>query len=103
MKRDKEAGRDSGIPITVRQLEAIIRISEALAKMEMCDEVDINHVEEALRLFTVSTLDSANKDRALAGEQLTEEDKAICTKLRSKSVAELLVGDGLVNLICKIG
>jgi len=75
MKRDKEAGRDSGIPITVRQLEAIIRISEALAKMEMCDEVYINHVEESLRLFTVSTLDSANKDRGLVGEQLTEEDK----------------------------
>jgi len=76
MKRDKDAGRDSGIPITVRQLEAIIRISEALAKMEMTDNVDITHVEEALRLFTVSTLDSANKDRALAGEQLTEEDKS---------------------------
>jgi len=76
MKRDKEQGRDSGIPITVRQLEAIIRISESLAKMEMCEDVDINHVEEALRLFTVSTLDSANKDRALAGDNLTEEDKA---------------------------
>merc|ERR1719359_1318713 len=30
MKEEKEAGRDGGIPITVRQLEAIIRISESL-------------------------------------------------------------------------
>jgi len=56
MKEEK-----SNIPITVRQLEAIIRISESLAKMQLRDEVEIGHVEEALRLFNVSTLDSANK------------------------------------------
>jgi DNA replication licensing factor MCM5 len=75
MKEDKEAGKDSAIPITVRQLEAIIRISESLAKMELKDEVDMSHVEEALRLFTVSTLDSANKDRAAMSENLSEEDR----------------------------
>jgi len=75
MKADKEAGRDSGIPITVRQLEAIIRISESLAKMEMKENVDNEHVEEALRLFTVSTLDSANKDKASMGDNISEEDK----------------------------
>lgn len=30
---------DPPIPITVRQLEALVRISEALARMEMCGEV----------------------------------------------------------------
>merc|ERR1719158_2218933 len=63
------------IPITVRQLEAIVRISESLAKMELKDDVDIEHVEEALRLFTVSTLDSANKDRASMSDQLTEQER----------------------------
>merc|ERR1719222_876221 len=75
MKQEKETGKDSGIPITVRQLEAIIRISESLAKMEMCDDVNIGHVEEALRLFTVSTLDSANVDRGVGVDTLTEEEK----------------------------
>jgi len=75
MKEEKDAGRDGGIPITVRQLEAIIRISESLAKMELKDDVDIEHVEEALRLFTVSTLDSANKDRASMSDQLTEQER----------------------------
>merc|ERR1712085_172671 len=75
MKEEKDAGQDSGIPITVRQLEAIVRISEALAKMEMKEEVDIEHVEEALRLFTVSTLDSANKDRGVGVDTLSEEEK----------------------------
>merc|ERR1719301_423834 len=73
MKQEKETGKDSGIPITVRQLEAIIRISESLAKMELRDAVDVSHVEEALRLFTVSTLDSANNDRGGTGVALTEE------------------------------
>merc|ERR1712066_800855 len=49
MKQDGEAT----IPITVRQLEAIIRISESLAKMELRDDVDTALVEEALRMFTV--------------------------------------------------
>merc|ERR1712194_56531 len=69
----KSAG--DSIPITVRQLEAIIRISESLAKMELRDEVDVEHVEEALRLFTVSTLDSTNKDRGSLGDNLSEEDR----------------------------
>jgi DNA replication licensing factor MCM5 len=72
MKQEKAT-----IPITVRQLEAIIRISESLSKMELRDDVDVGHVEEALRLFTVSTLDSANKDRATVGlDMLTEEERS---------------------------
>lgn len=65
----------SAIPITVRQLEAIARISESLAKMELKDEADVGHVEEALRMFTVSTLDSANKDRGVGVDSLTEQEK----------------------------
>merc|ERR1712151_535370 len=65
MKQEKAT-----IPITVRQLEAIIRISESLAKMELRDDVDIAHVEEALRMFTVSTLDAANRDRGTVGVDL---------------------------------
>ena len=48
------------VPITVRQLEAIVRISEALAKMSLCVEVTSEHVNEAIRLFKVSTLNAAN-------------------------------------------
>ncbi|XP_014247229.1 DNA replication licensing factor Mcm5 isoform X2 [Cimex lectularius] len=47
------------IPITVRQLEAIIRISESLAKLELQPFATEKHVNEALRLFNVSTLDAA--------------------------------------------
>ena len=45
----------TSVPITVRQLEAIIRISESLAKMSLSMYVDKRHVDEAIRLFKVST------------------------------------------------
>jgi DNA replication licensing factor MCM5 len=75
MKEEKEAGKGSAIPITVRQLEAIIRISESLAKMELCEDVNTEHVEEALRLFTVSTLDARNQNRGVGIDILTDEEK----------------------------
>ncbi|KAL7718307.1 DNA replication licensing factor MCM5 [Entamoeba marina] len=61
VREQKLSGDDDGdsVPITVRQLEAIIRISEALAKMTMSDIADENHVDEAIRLFNISTLNSA--------------------------------------------
>ena len=51
--------KTTGIPITVRQLEAIIRISESIAKMHLQTVVTKRHVEEAHRLFRVSTLNAA--------------------------------------------
>ncbi|KAK7291982.1 hypothetical protein RIF29_07576 [Crotalaria pallida] len=54
-----ETGEAAAIPITVRQLEAIIRLSEALAKMKLSNSANEEHVQEALRLFTVSTMDAA--------------------------------------------
>merc|ERR1712066_689127 len=65
------------IPITVRQLEAIIRISESLAKMELRDDVDVGHVEEAVRLFMRSTMDSSNKNREdMEPEEREEMERA---------------------------
>ena len=42
-----------------RQLEAVIRLSESLAKMQLLPFATEVHVDEALRLFQVSTLDAA--------------------------------------------
>lgn len=44
------------IPITVRQLEALVRLSESLAKMRLDSQVKSEDVAEALRLFRVSTM-----------------------------------------------
>jgi len=58
-KEAKTRKESSAIPITVRQLEAIVRISESLAKMELKDQANVNHVKEAVRLFQVATLAAA--------------------------------------------
>ena len=57
----------SSIPITVRQLEAIIRISESIAKMTLSPIVLEEHVDEALRLFKVSTMHAVQSGHSLEG------------------------------------
>lgn len=61
--RADQRRHDSGesvIPITVRQLEALVRLSEALAKLNLKQEATAEHVREAIRLFRVSTLNAAS-------------------------------------------
>ena len=41
-------------------MESIIRISESLAKITLSPIVLENHVDEAIRLFNVSTLNAVN-------------------------------------------
>jgi len=55
------------IPITVRQLEAIVRISEALARMTLSPVATEEHVNEAIRLFNISTFEAAT-----SGQIVTE-------------------------------
>ncbi len=67
-QHERETSRRTSIPITVRQLEAIVRITESLAKMSLLPFALESHVDEALRLFRVSTLDAAMSG-TLSGRQ----------------------------------
>ena len=71
------------IPITVRQLEALVRISEALAKMELSDECKEEHVREALRLFKVSTYDAARSGIIAPEGTITDEQKKEAEKIEA--------------------
>uniref|UniRef100_A0A915PJE3 DNA replication licensing factor MCM5 n=1 Tax=Setaria digitata TaxID=48799 RepID=A0A915PJE3_9BILA len=64
----------SVIPITVRQLEAVIRISESLAKMELLPFATERHVDEALRLFRVSTIEAAASGNLIGIEGFTSAE-----------------------------
>ena len=58
----KQAQMDHGVapvPITVRQLEAIVRVTEAHARMRLANTATEADVEQAVRLFEVSTEDAA--------------------------------------------
>eukprot|EP00903_Cladosiphon_okamuranus_P005362 g5356.t1 len=60
-RRTLDLGEDAqAVPITVRQLEALVRLSESLAKMRLSAEVSSQDVQEALRLFKVSTMAAAS-------------------------------------------
>ncbi|KAK3115981.1 minichromosome maintenance protein 5 [Teratosphaeriaceae sp. CCFEE 6253] len=57
-RAEADAGQRSSIPITVRQLESLVRLSESLAKLELQPIAQERHVDEAIRLFLGSTMDA---------------------------------------------
>ncbi|GAM19949.1 hypothetical protein SAMD00019534_031240, partial [Acytostelium subglobosum LB1] len=72
VRMQQDEGQAAAIPITIRQLEAIVRISESLAKMSLSNNATITHVMEAIRLFTISTFDAITTNNAV-GETLTPQ------------------------------
>jgi len=75
---ERDNNERSSIPITIRQLEAIIRISESLAKLTLATSVQEHHVDEAMRLFRFSTMDavqSGNIEGMTRGELMEEINK----------------------------
>ncbi|CAI5757721.1 unnamed protein product [Candida verbasci] len=82
---EAEMNERSSIPITVRQLEAIIRITESLAKIELSPIATEEHVEEAIRLFTASTMDAVDQGLGSTGDvQLNAEIKKVEHDIRRR-------------------
>jgi DNA replication licensing factor MCM5 len=83
---ERDNDERSSIPITVRQLEAIIRMSESLAKVTLSTSVREEHVDEAMRLFKFSTMDAVqagNVDGMTRGE-LQEEVQKLEKEIRRR-------------------
>lgn len=70
------AGDVAPIPVTVRQLEALVRISESLARMELATVVQPHHVEQAIQLFASSTLDAVRS--GLVDTQTFNDEQVCC-------------------------
>lgn len=81
---EMEANARSSIPITVRQLEAIIRITESLAKLELNPIATEDHVKEAIRLFLGSTMNAINQGSNQGSRELNEEVNRVETELKRR-------------------
>ena len=62
------------VPVTVRQLEAIVRVAESLARMQLLPDATPAHVRAAVDLFTASTMHAVKAGVAEAA--FTEEQRA---------------------------
>ncbi|XP_023130189.1 DNA replication licensing factor MCM6 [Amphiprion ocellaris] len=75
-QRDGSGGvSKSAWRITVRQLESMIRLSEGMARMHCCDEVQPKHVKEAFRLLNKSIIRVETPDINLEQEDELEEEE----------------------------
>ncbi|KAK3327874.1 MCM2/3/5 family-domain-containing protein [Cercophora scortea] len=81
---EMEANTRSSIPITVRQLEAIVRITESLAKLALSPVATEKHVDEAIRLFLCSTMDAVNQGSNQGSRELNEEVNRVEAELKRR-------------------
>ena len=79
-----EANARSSIPITVRQLEAIIRITESIAKVTLSPVATETHVREAIRLFLASTMDAVNQGSNQGNRELNDEVQRLESELKRR-------------------
>lgn len=80
---DAAGGSRSAYRITVRQLESLIRLSEALARLHLDDEVTPRYVKEAVRLLRKSIIHVETEDVDLEEDDMEQE-----------SVPAAVTGDG---------
>ena len=92
-KEQNISKKTNGIPITVSQLEAIIRLSESIAKMHLQPIVLPQHVEEAHRLFRISTLNAAASGMSnTSGKQIPQEMVGLVQKIEEAIKRRVAIG-----------
>eukprot|EP00347_Sterkiella_histriomuscorum_P023378 403334862 len=91
-KDQKLSKKSTGIPITVRQLEAIIRLSESIARISLQTIVKREHVEEAHRLFKISTLNAAQSGMTAKTIETPQELQPMIRKIEDAIKRRVAIG-----------
>lgn len=60
--RTTRHGIDS-VPVTTRQLEALIRLTQARARLELCTEATVEHAKDVLAILRYTMIDVLSTDR----------------------------------------
>ncbi|XP_009766363.1 DNA replication licensing factor MCM5 [Nicotiana tabacum] len=106
-RQSNDNGEAAAIPITVRQLEAIVRLSEALARMRLAQIANENHVTEAIRLFQNSTMDAArsgiNQHINLTPEMAQEIKQAEAQIKRRMGIGSHISERRLIDELTRMG
>ena len=72
---DAVGGSRSCYRITVRQLESIVRLSEALARMHCDDKVQVEYVHEAVRLLKTSIINVETSDVKFSASKKDDDEE----------------------------
>lgn len=83
----------------MRQLESLVRLSEALAKLECQDEVTERHVNEARRLLSKSIVRVEQPDIELDEDMTVQQDDAPRTRMDALHEMETDEVDGNTFLL----
>ncbi|EAN33960.1 MCM2/3/5 family protein [Theileria parva strain Muguga] len=73
--REDKRSSTKKIPITLRQLESLVRISESLARMELSPIASEKHVQMAIQLFIVSTGEAMKSTLNVDNMSLDDQQK----------------------------
>ncbi|KAK2195713.1 bifunctional P-loop containing nucleoside triphosphate hydrolase/MCM domain/MCM OB domain/Mini-chromosome maintenance protein/Nucleic acid-binding [Babesia duncani] len=88
-KNDKQSATKK-IPITLRQLESLVRISESFARMELSPVATEKHVQMAIHLFTVSTAETCRHTTSIEG--LTPHEQSLVRQAEEVILSRLPKG-----------
>ncbi|CBK19669.2 uncharacterized protein [Blastocystis hominis] len=89
-------GSNPPVPISVRQLEAVVRIAESLAKMRLAPEATVDDANEALRLFKVSTM-SAARSGVVTSDVLPPEIKRQVDLIETMIKSRVAIGSQIAR------
>jgi DNA replication licensing factor MCM5 len=111
-KKAAAAGSSDGsdipaVPVTVRQLEAMVRISESLAKMGLQASATEAHVRQALDLFRTSTMDAVRSglmDVAVFTDEQRAEVHRVEEQIRRRvAIGSFVAERKLVDELVRVG
>ncbi|EKX73707.1 DNA replication licensing factor MCM5, putative [Theileria equi strain WA] len=88
--REDKRSSTRKIPITLRQLESLVRISESFARMELSPIATEKHVQMAIDLFTVSTGEASRQTLSL--ESMSSHDQILVKQAEEAILNKLQTG-----------